>query len=170
MFMNSMTWYTDPAAPCARPAVTFRSRVAQPGVPLPAAPGFPGEEPAPPAPEDGDADADGAAGVAVGDVAADELDDADDAEDADAAGAAADDDEDEAEDVHPAIKAPSVTTAIAASGVVVRRSVISAIPLSVTSRHASRPCIPSDTSPKTPPHRLWLARDYVSSATGMREP
>ena len=58
--------------------------------------------------------------MAVGDVAAaDELDDADDAEEADVAAApAADDDEDEGEDVHPAIKAPSVTMAVAASGVV----------------------------------------------------
>ena len=69
--------------------------------------------------------------MAVGDVAADELDDADDAEAAAVAGAPAADDEDEGEDVHPAITAPSVTMAIAASGVVVRRSVISAIPLSV---------------------------------------
>jgi len=33
MFVKSMTWYTDPAAPWETPALTCRSRVAQPGAP-----------------------------------------------------------------------------------------------------------------------------------------
>jgi len=97
-------------------------------------------------------------------------------EEAAADAAAGDDDEDAGEDVHPAINAPKVIRAIAASGfrggVIVRRSVISAVPLSATSatsRSDIQAGIPSPT-PRTPPHRLWLARDYVSSATGMREP
>ena len=44
MFVKSMTWYIDPAAPCATPTVAFRYRVAQAGVPAPAAPGLPGED------------------------------------------------------------------------------------------------------------------------------
>jgi hypothetical protein len=89
---------------------------------------------------------------------------------------AGDDDEDAGEDVHPAINAPKVIKAAAASGfrvgVIIRRSVISAVPLSATSatsRSDIQAGIPSPT-PKTPPHRLWLARDYVSSVTRMREP
>jgi hypothetical protein len=57
------------------------------------------------------------------------------------AAAAGDEEEDAGEDVHPAIKAPKLTKAAATSGVVVRRSVISAIPLLATSRQAS-PHIP----------------------------
>ena len=47
--MNSRTWYSDPAAPCAAPALIDRSRVAHPGVPEP--------EPEPPGPPEADADA-----------------------------------------------------------------------------------------------------------------
>src|SRR5579871_5252704 len=35
MFVNSRIWYSEPAAPCDAPALTDRSRVAQPGVPVP---------------------------------------------------------------------------------------------------------------------------------------
>src|SRR5690348_17468511 len=49
MFVNSSTWYSEPAAPCAAPALTDRSRVAQPGVPEP--------EPEPPGPPEAEADA-----------------------------------------------------------------------------------------------------------------
>src|SRR5215472_8636241 len=44
MFVKSMTWYIDPAAPCATPTVAFRYRVAQAGGPAAAAPGLPGED------------------------------------------------------------------------------------------------------------------------------
>jgi hypothetical protein len=47
--VNSSTWYSEPAAPCAAPALTDRSRVAQPGVPEP--------EPEPPGPPEAEADA-----------------------------------------------------------------------------------------------------------------
>jgi hypothetical protein len=50
MFVNSRTWYSDPAAPCEAPALIDRSRVAQPGVPEPV--------PAPPPPPVSVAEAD----------------------------------------------------------------------------------------------------------------
>jgi hypothetical protein len=117
--------------------VTCRSLVAQLGVPL-APPDPPDPEPPDPDPAVLEASADGVEaelGVAAPDApgAPEEADAA-----ADAA-AGDDDEEDEGEDVHPAIKAPKPTKAVATSGVVVRRSIISAIPLSATSqRHPGR--------------------------------
>lgn len=55
--MNSRTWYSEPAAPCEAPALTDRSRVAQPGVPEPASPGPPEAEADAPPGDDGGADA-----------------------------------------------------------------------------------------------------------------
>src|SRR5215472_11493687 len=117
MFVKSMTWYIDPAAPCATPTVAFRYRVAQAGVPAPAAPGLPGED------EPGEA----SAGDDVGDEA-DAAAGGDDADDDATPGegvrlAAGDD-----EDAHPVAKAAAaINPAVAVS--MVRCSVIGASPL-----------------------------------------
>ena len=176
MFVKSMTWYIDPAAPCATPTVAFRYRVAQAGVP--AAPRLPGEdEPGEASVGGGDADEAGAA--AGGDDAGD------DATPVEGVRLAAVDDE----DAHPVAKAATaINPAVAVS--LVRCSVIVASPLcgvlavaefhrfagperpgpfrgSQRTRAVSRvPKGPGNS--KTPPDLLWLAGDYVSFATGMR--
>ena len=80
MFVNSRTWYSEPAAPCEFPALTDRSRVAQPEPEPPEPPEPVAEADAPPeagddAEEDEDAtvrgvrDAEGAPEVADDDAA-----------------------------------------------------------------------------------------------------
>jgi hypothetical protein len=109
MFVKSMTWYKDPAAPCATPALACRSRVAQPSGPAGA--DCAGDDPATACGDcdpDGAADDDGAVDGA-GDDGADAEDDADDAEEAGLDGGAEDDPPDE----HPAAAAttaPAATT------------------------------------------------------------
>ena len=125
MFVKSMTWYIDPAAPCATPTVAFRYRVAQAGVPAPAAPGLPGED------EPGGASADGDDGDEAGAPAGgDDADD--DATPGEGVRLAAVDDE----DAHPVAKAATaINPAVAVS--VVRCSVIVApSPLRSSSRSA----------------------------------
>src|SRR5215469_17844456 len=117
MFVKSMTWYIDPAAPCAMPTVAFRYRVAQAGVPAAAAPGLPGED------EPGEASADDAGAAADGDEA-DAAADGDDATPVEGVRLAAVDDE----DAHPVAKAATaINPAVAVS--LVRCSVIVASPL-----------------------------------------
>jgi hypothetical protein len=48
MFVKSRTWYSEPAAPCESPALTDRSRVAQPEPETPPPPGADAEADAPP--------------------------------------------------------------------------------------------------------------------------
>jgi len=119
MFVKSMTWYIDPAAPCATPTVAFRYRVAQAGVPAAAAPGLPGEdEPGEASVGGGDGDEAGAAADA--DAAADD----DDATPGEGVRLAAGGDE----DAHPVAKAAiAIKPADAVS--TVRCSVIVASPL-----------------------------------------
>ena len=125
MFVKSMTWYIDPAAPCATPTVAFRYRVAQAGVPAAAAPGLPGED------EPGGASADDDGGAAAdGDDATPA--DGDDATPVEGVRLAAVDDE----DAHPVAKAATaINPAVAVS--MVRCSVIVApSPLRSSSRSA----------------------------------
>ena len=112
MFVKSMTWYIEPAAPCAMPTVAFRYRVAQA---VPAAPGLPGEDEAAADPADvGAAEDAGDAGAAA---------DGDDAtaEDGASVWLDAEDDKDE----HPVAKAAAaIKPAVPVSVSMVRCSVI----------------------------------------------
>ena len=117
MFVKSMTWYIDPAAPCATPTVALRYRVAQAGAPAAAAPGLPGED------EPGEASADRGDGDEAGAAAGgDDADD--DATPGEGVRLAAGGDE----DAHPVAKAAiAIKPADAVS--TVRCSVIVASPL-----------------------------------------
>lgn len=105
MFVKTMTWYTDPAAPWETPALACRSRVAQPGAP--AADG--GAPACADDPDEAGADEAGVAGAedAAADEAAEEGADAPDtdvvAEDTGGA-------EDELPTAHPARTAPAAAT------------------------------------------------------------
>ena len=114
MFVKSMIWYIDPAAPCTTPTVAFRYRVAQAGVPAAAAPGLPGED------EPGEASADGCdAGAAVDGCDAGARADGDDATPEEGVRLDAVDDE----DAHPVAKAATAIKPAAAVSIV-RCSVI----------------------------------------------
>jgi hypothetical protein len=117
MFVKSMTWYIDPAAPCATPTVALRYRVAQAGAPAAAAPGLPGED------EPGEASADRGDGDEAGAAAGgDDADD--DATPVEGVRLAGVDDE----DAHPVAKAATaIKPAVAVS--MVRCAVIVASPL-----------------------------------------
>ena len=156
MFVKSMTWYIDPAAPCVTPTVAFRYRVAQAGVPAAAPPGLPGED------EPGEASADDDDGAAADDDVGAAADDDDATPGAGVRLAVGDD-----EDAHPVAKAATAIKPAAAVSTV-RCSVIVASPLCGVL--AGPRVLNGPATSKTPSVLLRLAGDYGSFAEGRRQP